>query len=79
MNGVLFIDKAEGMTSHDVVMQIRKLFSTRKVGHAGTLDPFAIGLLFFCLWIATKALQYVVEYTKAYEAVMKLGETTDSL
>jgi len=78
MNGVLFIDKAEGMTSHDVVMQARKLFSTKKVGHAGTLDPFATGLLILCLGKATKTLQYIVEYTKEYEAVMKLGETTDS-
>lgn len=78
MTGVLLIDKAEGMTSHDVVIQIRKLFSTRKVGHAGTLDPFATGLLILCLGKATKTLQYFVEHTKEYEAVMKLGQTTDS-
>ena len=78
MHGVLLVDKTEGMTSHDVVMQVRKLFSTRKVGHAGTLDPFATGLLIVCLGKATKTLQFLVEQAKEYEAVMKLGETTDS-
>ena len=78
MNGVLLIDKTADMTSHDVVIQIRRLFSTRKVGHAGTLDPFATGLLILCLGKATKTLQYFVEDVKEYEAVMKLGETTDS-
>ena len=78
MNGVLLINKPPDLTSHDVVLQIRKVFHTRKVGHAGTLDPFATGLLILCLGEATKIVRYLVDCDKEYVAVMKLGETTDT-
>ncbi len=66
------------MTSHDVVAQVRKIFQTKKVGHAGTLDPFATGLLVVCLGDATRIAQYLTNGDKTYRAVMKLGERTDT-
>ena len=78
MNGVLLVNKPENITSHDAVVRIRKLFCTKKVGHAGTLDPFATGLLILCLGKATKIVQYISDRDKEYQAVMKLGETTDT-
>ncbi|MBD3307042.1 tRNA pseudouridine(55) synthase TruB [candidate division KSB3 bacterium] len=78
MNGILLIDKPAGMTSHDVVAAVRKLGRIKKVGHAGTLDPFATGLLMLCLGKATKISQYLVGHDKTYVGVMKLGETTDT-
>lgn len=78
MNGILLVDKAADMTSHDVVAYIRKHFQIKKVGHAGTLDPFATGLLILCLGQATKIAQYLVDCDKEYLAVLKLGETTDT-
>lgn len=78
MNGILLVDKPTKMTSHDVVAYIRKHFHIKKVGHTGTLDPFATGLLILCLGKATKIAQYLVDRDKEYAAVMKLGETTDT-
>lgn len=78
LHGVLLIRKTAGMTSHDVVAQIRKIFQTKKVGHAGTLDPFATGLLLLCLGDATRIVQYLTDSEKTYRAVMKLGERTDT-
>lgn len=78
LHGVLLIRKTAGMTSHDVVAQIRKIFQTKKVGHAGTLDPFATGLLLLCLGDATRIVQYLTDGEKTYRAVMKLGERTDT-
>lgn len=78
MQGVLLINKPVGSTSHDVVRQVRKLFQIRKVGHAGTLDPFATGLLLVCLGEATKIVRFFVEQPKEYVAEMKLGEATDT-
>lgn len=78
MDGILLVDKPADMTSHDVVMYVRKHFRIKKVGHAGTLDPFATGLLILCLGQATKIAQYLVDRNKEYLAVMKLGETTDT-
>jgi len=78
VTGVLLIQKSAGMTSHDVVAQIRKIFQTKKVGHAGTLDPFATGLLVVCLGDATRIVQYLTDSEKTYHAVMKLGERTDT-
>ncbi|MBW2148825.1 MAG: pseudouridine synthase, partial [Deltaproteobacteria bacterium] len=54
MNGILIIDKPVGLTSHDVVVQVRRLMKTRKVGHTGTLDPFATGVLLVCVGTATR-------------------------
>ena len=78
MNGVLLLRKSAGMTSHDVVAQVRKIFQTKKVGHAGTLDPFATGLLVACLGDATRIVQYLTDGEKTYRATMKLGERTDT-
>ncbi len=78
MDGILNINKPKGMTSHDVVIQIRKVFRLKKVGHAGTLDPDATGVLVICLGKATKAVRFLVNDNKEYEAVMILGVSTDS-
>ena len=76
MDGFLLVDKASGMTSHDVVARIRRRFGTKKVGHAGTLDPMATGVLVLGLGNATKLLQYVVDGTKGYDATISLGKST---
>lgn len=78
MDRILLIDKPAGMTSHDVVDRVRKVFSTRKVGHAGTLDPFATGLLIVGVGDATKRLQTYVGMDKVYEATARLGATSDT-
>ena len=76
MNGFLLVDKAAGMTSHDVVAKARKKLGTKIVGHAGTLDPMATGVLVLGVGSATKLLQYVVDGTKRYEATIRLGQST---
>jgi len=76
MNGFLLVDKAAGMTSHDVVAKARKKCGTKRVGHAGTLDPMATGVLVLGVGNATKLLQYVVDGKKSYEATIKLGIAT---
>ena len=78
MGGILLVHKPADCTSHDVVTQIRKLFRTKKVGHAGTLDPFATGLLLLCLDEATRLSEYLLNAEKEYAAVVKLGEVTDT-
>jgi tRNA pseudouridine55 synthase len=74
--GLLLVDKPAGMTSHDVVSKVRKLAGTRKVGHAGTLDPMATGLLVLGIESATKLLTFVVGANKTYEATIRLGSAT---
>ena len=76
--GVLLIDKPAGMTSHDVVGKVRRLYHTRKVGHTGTLDPMATGVLVILIGRAAKAAEYLSVHNKPYEAVMRLGLTTDT-
>ena len=76
MNGFLLVDKASGMTSHDVVAKIRRRFGTKKVGHAGTLDPMATGVLVLGIGNATRLLQYVVDGSKGYDATIALGKST---
>ena len=76
MNGFLLVDKSSGMTSHDVVARIRRRFGTKKVGHAGTLDPMATGVLVLGIGNATRLLQYVVDGTKEYSATLALGSST---
>jgi tRNA pseudouridine55 synthase len=76
--GVLLIDKQRGPTSHDIVDMIRRLYGTRKVGHAGTLDPMATGLLILLIGKATKVSAYLMSQDKAYEADLTLGIVTDS-
>lgn len=77
-DGVLLINKPAGMTSHDVVWQVRKLFGTRQVGHTGTLDPMATGLLTVLVGRAVKASEYATEHDKTYIATLKLGFETDT-
>ena len=77
-DGVLLIDKGEGMTSFDVVGKIRRLYGTKQVGHTGTLDPMATGLLTVLVGRAVKASEYLTEHDKTYIATLKLGITTDT-
>jgi tRNA pseudouridine55 synthase len=76
--GFLNIDKPIGMTSHDVVAKIRRELKIKKVGHAGTLDPLATGVLVLCLGAATRLSEYVMDSTKQYRAQVRLGVTTDT-
>jgi len=76
--GVLLIDKSPGSTSLDMVRRVRRGLGVKRVGHAGTLDPFATGLLPVCVGEATKAVSHLVEGTKVYEATARLGVETDS-
>ena len=77
-SGVLIIDKPEGITSHDVVAKVRKALHTKKVGHTGTLDPLATGVLVVCVEKATKLVQYLTCENKTYEVQMKLGIKSDT-
>jgi tRNA pseudouridine55 synthase len=74
--GLLLVDKAGGMTSHDVVARARRVLSVRKIGHAGTLDPMATGLLVLGVGAATRLLGYVGGHDKTYEATIRLGQST---
>ena len=78
MDGILNIIKPTGMTSHDVVFKIRKKLRIKKVGHTGTLDPNASGVLPICIGQATKISQFLLEKEKAYRAVCRLGIITDT-
>jgi tRNA pseudouridine55 synthase len=80
-SGILLVDKPTGMTSHDVVSRVRKLAGTRKVGHAGTLDPMATGLLVLGIDSSTRLLTYLVGLDKEYYATIRLGfaTTTDDV
>jgi tRNA pseudouridine55 synthase len=75
-SGILLIDKPKGFTSHDVVAKVRRLADTRKVGHAGTLDPMATGLLILGIGTATRLLTFVVGLDKEYLATIRLGQST---
>ena len=77
-SGVIIINKPEGMTSHDVVNKMRRLFSTRKVGHTGTLDPMATGVLVILIGRAAKAAEYLSSDQKGYIATLRLGTTYDT-
>lgn len=76
--GILLVDKPGGLTSHDVVARTRRAFGTRKVGHAGTLDPMATGLLVIGIEGATRLLTYIVGADKTYEATIRLGAVTST-
>lgn len=78
MNGILLINKAAGMTSHDVVFKLRKLLNTKKIGHTGTLDPDATGVLVVLVGRACKLLPFLEDTDKEYIAQLKLGEATDT-
>jgi tRNA pseudouridine55 synthase len=78
-DGLLLVDKPPAMTSHDVVDAERRHLGTRKVGHAGTLDPMATGLLVLGIGRATRLLRYLGDLPKTYEGTARLGEETDTL
>ena len=76
MEGVLIIHKEKHMTSHDVVGKLRRLLKTKRIGHAGTLDPLATGVLVIGVGRATKLLQFLMADKKVYRASLKLGFAT---
>ena len=76
--GLVIVDKPAGMTSHDVVGRCRRIFGTRKVGHAGTLDPMATGVLVVGIERATKILGLLTATDKSYAATIRLGQTTST-
>lgn len=76
--GVLIIDKEQGVSSHDVTAELRKLFGTKRIGHTGTLDPIATGVLVVCIRQATKLVQYLTCDDKTYQVEMKFGVKTDT-
>ena len=78
LSGVLLLDKPAGPTSHDMVGRVRRLYGTRRVGHTGTLDPLATGLLVVLVGRAAKAAEYLVSDEKHYTATLRLGITTDT-
>lgn len=79
MDGILLIDKPAGPTSHDVVFRMRKATGESRIGHTGTLDPLATGLLVLCLGRAAKLVKYLTEHDKTYYAEIVLGYRTDTL
>lgn len=78
LNGVLLLNKPAGITSHDLVYKVRKILQIKKVGHAGTLDPMATGLMILLIGKATKLSQYLMGMDKTYKGTIYLGKTTDT-
>ena len=78
LSGVLLVNKHKGVTSHDIVFKIRKLYGTKKVGHTGTLDPLATGVLPILIGRSAKAAEYLLSENKKYIAEIKLGIVTDT-
>lgn len=78
VDGILNIDKPQGYTSHDVVARVRRLSGQRRVGHAGTLDPMATGVLLVCLGKATRLVEYLADGIKVYRATIRFGVVTDT-
>ena len=78
ISGILNIDKPQGWTSHDVVAKVRRLTGQKRVGHAGTLDPLATGVLLVCLGQATRVVEYLMDGRKVYHATIHLGVSTDT-
>jgi len=78
MDGILVIDKPEGLTSHDVVAQARRILHERRIGHTGTLDPFATGVMVLVVGRATRLARFLSGATKEYQAVIRLGYETDT-
>ncbi|MFU8848613.1 MAG: tRNA pseudouridine(55) synthase TruB [Opitutales bacterium] len=76
--GILLVDKPQGITSHDVVYKLRRIFHIKKIGHAGTLDPMATGLLVMLVGKATKVSQFLMSMNKEYTGTLRLGVITDS-
>ena len=78
MDGLLIIDKPAGITSHDVVARVRRILKTKRVGHTGTLDPFATGVMVILVGKATRLAQFLDKDEKEYEAVVQFGAETDT-
>lgn len=78
MNGFLIINKPAGITSHDVINQVRKISGVKRVGHSGTLDPFATGVLLVAIGNTTRLLEYTHDFQKTYRAEFTLGATSDT-
>ena len=78
MEGILNIDKPQWLSSHDVVARVRRICGTRKVGHAGTLDPLATGVLLVCVGRVTRLSEYLMGQQKTYKATVRLGQTTNT-
>jgi len=78
-DGIFLIDKPIGFTSHDVCAKAKRILGTKRIGHCGTLDPFASGLLIICINEATKIVRFIEDSHKCYIATLKLGEETDTL
>src|SRR5436189_5186379 len=78
MDGAFIIDKPAGLTSHDVVARVRRILGEKRIGHTGTLDPFATGVLVVLVGRATRLAQFLSGADKEYEAVIRLGYTTDT-
>jgi tRNA pseudouridine55 synthase len=78
LSGILNINKAAGLSSHDVVARLRRIIAQRRVGHAGTLDPLAAGVLLLCVGQATRVAEYLMSSEKTYEARIRLGIETDT-
>ncbi len=78
MDGLLVIDKPEGITSHDVVARLRKVLNTKKIGHTGTLDPFATGVMVIVVGRATRLAQFLDKDEKQYDLLVKFGYETDT-
>ncbi|MFY9926015.1 MAG: tRNA pseudouridine(55) synthase TruB [Opitutaceae bacterium] len=78
LDGVLLVDKPGQHTSHDVIARLRGILRTRKIGHAGTLDPMATGLLIVLVGKATRVSQFIISLDKEYEGTIELGKVTDS-
>ena len=77
-SGLVIVDKPAGMTSHDVVSVLRRAFQTRRVGHAGTLDPAATGVLVVGIERGTKLLPFLVKDSKSYQATILIGQATST-
>src|SRR5689334_18904181 len=77
-DGLLLVDKEGGFTSHDVVQKVRRILKQKKIGHCGTLDPDATGLLLLTLGTATRLTRFLIRAPKVYEGVMQLGSATDT-
>src|SRR5829696_7840437 len=78
MDGILIVDKPPGLTSHDVVARVRRIRKTKRVGHTGTLDPFATGVMVLLIGKATRLAQFLDKDEKEYEAVVKFGYETET-
>ena len=78
MDGIILVRKPQGITSHDLVQHVRRILNTKKIGHTGTLDPLASGLMMLTIGKCTKLLPFIVEHSKEYIAELELGYSTDT-